>query len=282
MTKIIFTVNKGRMSVLAIGQSSFFATEVKKSAFSKEWVFLGYRDALDHENWPEDVQTVINFASDPKVKEGNFSDFDHNLAALAQGGGAAYITLSSRAVYGAMPRHTVFSEDCDLKAEMLPYARGKKQIEDDLLAHFNHVTILRLSNVFGLEYGSGARRDTFFGEMLKSLKEEGRITLDIASQTERDFLPVSVLAEYLGMIVQNPQAGVFNLGSGIGTAVGDIASWVIEGFGGGDVIANEEEVMDSFVLDMAKTRSVYSLPDVTSEIIRQACIDIGQRLKNEA
>lgn len=267
------------MTILAIGQSSFLLKEVKKLPFSKGWVFLSHTEALNKDKWPDDITVVVGFACNPKVREGRFSNFDHKLAKIAQGFGAFYIMLSSRAVYGMTDQSCIFKEDQEPYPEITPYGQAKKEIEDDLLKSFDNVIILRLSNVFGLEYDSQNHRQTFFGLMLKSLKEEGKISFSMSHQTYRDFLPASIFGDYLAAIVQNPQSGVYNLGSGIGIPAGDIAQWVIEGYGAGVVEPNDKTIIDSAVLDMTKTFCVFGIKQPTKAEISQMCIEIGRKLK---
>lgn len=268
------------MSILIIGQSSFLAREVKKLDISSDWNFIGHQDAFEKDKWPQDTQTVINFACDPKVKNGEFSDFDHKIAEMAKEADAAYIMLSSRAAYGISPTPTQFVENQEVCKTIAPYGAAKRQIEDDLLEHFDHVTILRLSNIFGLEYGTDQGRQTFFGIMLKSLREEGQIRFSMNRMTQRDFLPIPIFAAYLAVIANAPKAGIYNLGSGVGTSVGDLANWVIEGYGKGQIAHADAEIVDSFILDMNKTRSTYGLPVVSTDLIRKSCLDIGCALKD--
>ncbi len=267
------------MSILVIGQSSFLAQEVQKLSVSKDWTFLGYKEAFDKSKWPDDVNVVIGFACDPKVKEGVFSDFDHKLAKMAKEFGAFYIMLSSRAVYGVADQPQIFKEDQKPYPDMTSYGQAKREIEDDLLKNFDNVIILRLSIIFGLEYNLQDPRQTFFGLMLKSLKEEGKINFSMSNQTYKDFLPVSVFGEHLAIIANKPKSGIYNFGSAIRTSVDDMAQWVIEGYGSGVIEPNQLAVIDNMVMDMTKTSAAYRLPSVTTEIIRQNCVAIGQCLK---
>lgn len=272
------------MTILAIGQSSFLATAVQKHLEKQDslqnWRFVSHEDALRSSVWSDDIKTVIGFACDPCVKEGVFSDFDHKLAQKAQEIGAQYIMLSSRTVYG-MPEKplTVFTEGDNLNLSLNLYGAAKRQIEDDLLNHFDNVTILRLSNIFGHEYNAAKPRFTFFGMMLKSLKEEGEIRFFMGPETEKDFLPAPIFAEYIAEVASRPETGVYNLGAGISTSAESLANFVVEGYGDGNILPNELDVIDSFVLNMDKTRGTFGLSDISPQQIQNFCIEIGKRLK---
>jgi nucleoside-diphosphate-sugar epimerase len=268
------------MKALFIGQSSFLANAIHTAENTVEHYSLGHEKALLAGNWPHNANVVINFATEPRVRDGSFSNLDHKYARIAKERGAAYIMLSSRTVYGIPEDPAEFLEQTPPHKTMLPYGHAKRLIEEDLIQNFDHVTILRLSNIFGFEYNPNQPRPTFLGVMLKNLKESGTITFNMSSQTQRDFLPVSIFTDWLNIILRDPQPGIYNLGAGFGTAVGDIAKWVIEGYGTGRLKNTKPDVIDSFVLNMAHTRKTYSLPRLYSDNIRTACLDIGKKLKD--
>ena len=267
------------MTILAIGKNAFLASAIINDPDKDHWHFMDHQSAMSGEAWSQDIETVVNFAYDPVIQKGEFSELDRLLAKKAQEVEAQYIMLSSRAVYGVPPKPFELIESANPYKKMTPYGHAKRLIEDDLMERFDHVTILRLSNIFGDEYQAHRERQTFFGTMLKSLKEEGGINFSMSALTQRDFLPLDNFSQWLGIIANNPVPGVFNLGAGFGTACGDIAYWLMEGYGDGRLNNTEDDVIDSFVLDMAKTRGTYTLPPIYMREIRESCMAIGRRLK---
>ncbi len=267
------------MSILAIGQSSFIAREVKKQDKSNAWSFLSHLDSVDNNQWPDDISAVVNFACPPEVRAGEFSDFDRNLAQKAQERGVPYVMLSSRTVYGVAEEPMLFVENQEPQTLMTPYGAAKKRIEDDLRDRFDHVTILRASNIFGFEYSQQQPRKTFFGQMLRNLKEQGEINFNMSPMTRRDFIPVEIFAQNLMVIAKAPKAGIYNLGSGLGASAGDIASWVMEGFGNGALLSSDQGIIDSFTLDMTKTRTDYGLEMLAVEDIKRFCVGVGRELQ---
>lgn len=268
------------MTILVIGASSFLAQSLQNLVKNdSKYCFLGYRDSSNLNKWPESVSCVVNFACDPVVREGKYSDFDHQCAKHAMTKGAHYIALSSRTVYGRSSEHQTYTENSNFGDDVTPYGAAKRLIETDLLENFDSITILRPSNVFGFEYSPSNLRATFFGAMLKSLKEEGYITLDIAGTTERDFLPVDILAQYIRQIVEQPQTGIFNIGSNIAIPLKNIAEAVIEGYGSGEVKVTSMDQYDGFALNTEKARLAFDIRPITKQQILDECLKIGRQLK---
>jgi hypothetical protein len=80
-------------------------------------------------------------------------------------------------------------------------------------------------------------------------------------------------------MVSNPMPGVFNLGSGIATPIGDIAAWTISGFGDGAIVCTSDEERDAFVLDVERIVSRYG-PTCTIDEIREYCRLVGAMARN--
>lgn len=267
------------MSILLIGKSSFLVQSVKAHSNFINAAVLGSQEALEPINWPQNVSVVINFAADPAIREGSFSDLDHRYAAIASERQAKYIMLSSRAVYGISDDYIEFKEDQTPLPLITPYGQAKRQIETDLLEHFNNIIILRLSNVFGFEYTPQRSRRTFMGVALASLKEKGGITFSMSPETKRDFLPVEIFADWLSIITSTPNEGIYNIGSSLGIPCGDIAHALIEGYSSGELTIEKNTIQDSFALDMKKTTKTFDIQPHEKQDIDQACINIGRKLK---
>lgn len=259
------------MTLIAVGKSSFLARAVAAKN-PPGWVFLSHEEALGNTAWTRDAGCVVNFAFSPRLRTENYmasEDIDSRLLALAP---AKYIMLSTRMVYG--PADGTLDETHAAQPNTA-YGANKLLVEQALQARAaDRVTILRLSNIFGHEYG----RSTFFGHALTTLKDKGEIAFDMNPDQQRDFLSVWRFADMLLTVTENPHAGVFNLGSGTGTACGDIARWLIEGYGAGKLVVNDSGKKDEFRLDTTKLRKAYDLPIVMTQDIKQDCIAVGKNL----
>lgn len=262
------------MSVFVIGKSGLLGNALRDQA---GWAFLSHREAFDDTGWVNRAGCIINCAFSPALRHGPYQeteDVDLALARIIGDRPCNYIMLSSRAVYGPSDAMQSLSET-DIPRPTNHYAKNKLHIENALQSLLQErLTILRLSTMFGMEL----HRPSFFGIAMTGLLERGVITLDMNPAVERDFYAVRQFAEDLPVIAHAPRPGLYNLGSGVGTACGRIAEWLIEGFGRGTYTAGTE-MKDPFRLDMAKTRSAWpALPVMTPEDIREDTLRCGRWL----
>lgn len=268
------------MSVVVVGQNSFLARHVKEHPGAKNWTFISHAAARDPASF-ESATCVINFALHDDVRRGIVtpeSDLDSAIAQLLANANTRYILISTRAVYGISQHADGRLSEDDAPAPASPYGQGKFKIEKNVSAILppEKLAVLRLGNIFGFEATPG--RSTFFAMALNKLRDQGVIEYDIDPSVKRDFLPASLFADLLIRICTRFKGGTYNLGSGFGTETGKIAEWVMEGYGGGRLVAKPDEIKDAFWLDMQKTNEAFNLPVVTEEDIAAACRSIGRAL----
>lgn len=269
------------MTVVVVGKNSFLARSVQERLGENGWLYLSHQEALNNPSWTARATCVINFAFPPSFKKDRYreaEDIDLKLARMIADAPVHYIMASSRLVYGQRPANFRINETQPLDPKT-PYARNKLVIEANLHSALpsDRLTILRLANIFGHELN----RPLFFGRMLTSLKESGKIAFDMSAKSQRDFFAVWHLADALAVIARRPHPGTFNLGSGIGTPCGDIARWVIEGYGSGTLEVYNDTLADQFWFDLSLARLAWpALPVMTQDIIRADCINCGQWLRS--
>lgn len=255
------------IKVAVIGRNGFLAGHLIRALSAQGCQVL----PLSHQE-PERAITadhVVNCAIDPAFRTQPYRtemDFDLRAARLAAAGGIGFTMLSSRKVYanGWNAREADISE-----GDGSIYGRNKALSEAAVQASGAASTIFRLGNMFGMEIG----RPSFFGRMLSTLSRSGRILFDMAARTRRDFLPVEDAAATIIRGIGLP--GVYNLGAGFATPCGDIAAWVMEGFGGGTLVVQNDAVRDEFLLNMDKTRAALG-GGISQEALRARCIAIGR------
>ena len=80
-----------------------------------------------------------------------------------------------------------------------------------------------------------------------------------------------------GFKVSDKAAGIFNVGCGFPVAAGDIAGWVIEGFGRGRVVSGSDEIRDAFFLNTSRLQDRTGL-SLSPDALRDRCREIGRRL----
>tara|TARA_Y100000813_G_C24088696_1_gene317106 strand:- start:24 stop:830 length:807 start_codon:yes stop_codon:yes gene_type:complete len=220
---------------------------------------------------------VVNFSYDRALADQPYDperDPDRILAEAIAPLPTHFFMLSSRTVYGRGDGSR-YKEDAAL-APATPYARNKAETEA-FVRHClgDRATILRLSNIFGMEAG----RHTFAGRALATLKKERRINLDISADSARDFLPVETFALVLAKLLTIRPGMTLNVGSGIPVPIGDMARWFIQGFGEGEIIAESNARFDEFSLDIGGLESFIG-PVTTREAIKAAAQAAGRELKN--
>ena len=262
---------------LLIGKNSFLA----RAVLSIESTDLSL-DSVSHTSDLisidyEAYDVVVNMAYDPSYMRQPYreeSDFDLTVVKQLAASRTHYIMLSTRQVYGTTaPFH--ITEECHPEP-CGQYGHNKLRTEIAIQSLLGErCTILRVSNVFGFELG----RHTFFGIALGTLKQSNRILLDVSPFVARDFIYVEDFARSLWRVLVNCPIGVYNLGSACATQLGHIALWLIEGYGGGDLVVTSPAERDSFELDIQKLTSCIGLPDLAMDV-RTRCIEIGRKLRD--
>lgn len=272
------------MAIAVIGASSFIARALRQRPETANWRFIGHEEALSNDQWLRGIRTVLNCAFDDRLKERAYDvalDVDLGLAEKIQHEPSIrYVMLSSRLAYGPAPDDGRLSEALACNPTS-PYAKAKTITENKLLTMLGErLTVLRLSNVFGAEYMPG--RKNFISVATHTLIRDGRIVLDTNPFVERDFVPVTEVAQSIVRILAVPMPGTFNLGAGRGTAIGLIAVWLIKGFGQGDLVINNMRDHDPFWLDMSKAHRAFGIETVPVRRIQAFCIDLGRSLSFSA
>ncbi len=252
--------------IAVIGKNSFIALHLQKKEECKDWIFLSHQDALREEGWLEGVECVINFAFSPKLSQESYTvkeDVDRQIAEKIKNyPHIHYIMMSSRMVH-----------------EDNLYGRAKLRIEQELeqILGASRLCVLRCANIFGSELG----RPTFFGQALTALKNHQKITLNMSGETRKDFIPVDIFCDILIQIAQQKLAGVYNIGSGVSVSSGDIAHWLIEGYGQGSLEIRDDAVKGQFFMDISKIKERFNIEEVSLDVIKRRCIDLGQELRKE-
>ncbi len=265
--------------ILVVGRYSFLAQHALAALDPAEVVAVGHQETLQPDLL-DGIGCIVSFCRDP-IAERNEERLDRTstdlrLARRIADRDIAYVMLSSRKVYA--PGEAPLSETSPTGPSDA-YGRHKLAIEGalrDLLGE--RLTVLRLANIFGYERALGRR--TFVALSLERLAREGRIRYAMSPFVERDFLQATAFAHVLARVVRAPPGGVLNVGSGIGLPAGRLALWLLEGFGGGELVIESTDEPDAFVLDIARLQSLCGRPCTLADL-REACLAIGRRLAAE-
>ncbi len=265
--------------LLLVGQNSFIAGHLLKR-LPRDSVRAVSHDELDRPDLLNGIASVINAARHPASSQADYDmdalDPDIQLARRIGDRDIEMIMLSSRKVYA--PSEGPLKET-SAAGPIDAYGANKLRAEERLRRLLGgRLTILRLANIFGDERVPGRR--SFLAMLLNRLSAENRIGYDMSPFVERDFLPVETLAGLLSSIVREPPGGVMNVGSGISLPTGRLALWIMEGFGGGELLISSYEEKDRFVLDIGKLKERYGRPCSLDEL-RARCLDLGRKLQSD-
>jgi dTDP-4-dehydrorhamnose reductase/UDP-glucose 4-epimerase len=268
--------SKGRL--LLVGKNSFIATHLL-AALPKDRVVAKSHGDLEAADLLDGVEVALNCSRHPKSSGDDYDlealDPDLALARRLADRDIPMIMLSSRKVYA--PSDAPLGEEAALGPSDA-YGRNKLKAEKRLRELLGRrLTILRLANIFGDERVAGRR--SFLAMTLGRLAEQQQIHYDMSPFVERDFLPVDILADLLARIVRDPPGGVMNIGSGIALPTGRIALWIMEGYGGGELLIGSHQEKDRFVLDITRQKDRYGRP-CTADDLRRRCIDLGRNLRD--
>ena len=266
-----------RPDILLVGKNSFIAGHLL-DILPKDGVRAVSHDQLDRPDLLNGIGTVINAARHPQSSHADYDletlDPDIRLAKRIGDSEIDMIMLSSRKVY---------APDDDPLAETSPtgpidaYGVNKFRAEQRLTTLLGkRLTILRLANIFGDERMPGRR--SFLAMALNRLAEQNQIRYDMSPFVTRDFLPVEILAQLLSAITREPPGGVMNVGSGIALQTGRLALWIMQGFGGGELLVASYEEKDRFVLDIGRLEARYGRP-CSLEDLERRCLDLGRGLR---
>ncbi len=266
---------RGRL--LVVGKNSFIARHFLGAAPSDQVVAVSHGD-LGRPDLLDGVDRVVSFARHPDAGRDGYdpSTMDPDIALARRIGDRdiSHVMLSSRKVYA--PSETPLAETAPL-GPTDAYGRNKLEVERALRAMLgDRLTILRLANIFGDERLPGRR--SFLSLVLNRLAERNQIRYDMSPFVERDFLPVEALGGLLAKIVEQPPGDVMNVGSGIGLATGRIALWIMEGFGGGELLVGSHEDRDRFILDIGLLERRYGRPCRLDDI-RDRCLALGRQVR---
>lgn len=270
------------MRLTVLGSGSFIAKHIIHAAHTAGVEVLPLPHGADLTNMQNIGDVLINCALHPDfigLPYDESRDLDLHAARHAAENNAHFIMLSSRRVYPPRTRWGA-TEDGPAEGDETPYGKNKAVSEAAVSAVTNgRATILRLSNIIGFEYQLDRARKTFMATVLQGLRSEQRISFDMSPNTGRDFLPVEVCAGAIVRVVQQKEAGIYNVGCGFAVPCGDIADAVLKGFGSGALAVTNDEMRDAFYLNVDRWNKNFS-PLTTRADLMTYCEMLGWRLRN--
>ncbi len=167
------------------------------------------------------------------------------LDTLLKKGYGMVIYASSSVLYGdgVLTPHP----ESDPVAAVDIYTSSKMAVEQRVLSVGG--TVARLANI----YGPGMARENVLSHILGQLHNDGAITLQDTTPV-RDFLWIDDAAAAIIKMVNLQARGVFNIGTGIGTSIGELASMLM---------AQAKEVQREIVSLQSATKQSCIVMDIT-------------------
>jgi len=159
-----------------------------------------------------------------------------------------FIYASSGVVYGDVGV-TPFGTDACVEATDV-YSRSK--IRNEALALSVGGTVLRLSNLFGV----GMSPCNVVSDIANQLGGTDPLVVRDDSPV-RDFLSVNEATNAIGLLAQTPQPGIFNIGSGLGVSIRELAQLALRAVKQQNrevVVANPAGRRSVNILDISDTK----------------------------
>lgn len=220
---------------------------------------------------------VVNTALSPLYRY-NVYDKDHDIdikiCELAAKSGCYYVMFSSRKVYGNSKDLIIYDEDTAYNPFDY-YSENKVITEQYIIRNFSNYCIIRGSNFFGFE----VKRNSFFGYCADSLLKFNSIKYTFNKNIIRDFIHIEDVIFLFDKILLYKPIGIFNLGLNYGIPIGDIANYMIEGYGSGKLFYDDDANYDQqFILNTSKLYKAINFFPSYDEYGKKV-INIGKQLR---
>ncbi len=220
------------MKIVVIGASGFLggfvgarfkALGAQTILVSRQKIF-GYHTVVEYADTPQG-DILIHLAETSNRSHANHlavnyeRSVDRNLDCLLKKGYRGIVYASSSVVYGdgvSQPHNELESVSA-----IDTYTRVKLASENKVLSSGG--VVVRLANI----YGPGMAAENVISRIINQFDEDGPITLQDTSPV-RDFIWVEDAAEVFIKLVTLRVQGLFNVGTGIGTSIEDLAIMLLQ------------------------------------------------------
>ena len=215
-------------NITVVGANSNTAKFIKKrlqaQSTANTWQFISHGDVEASKELLRQSDVVLNLSVHPEImRVGTLNDetnLDMRLAKIIENSKAHYVMASTRKVYGNHPANPEITEESPIAPEC-GYGEAKVEIERQLagILPASRLSIVRFTNVAGFnDFTQVGLVGTVFNRFAHG--QPVKMTLD--PDCARDFLPQHKFSEIMVAFSENPQAGTFNLGSGVGLPLRNI------------------------------------------------------------
>lgn len=262
------------MTVVVTGASGFIARAVLREldargadfvAVSRKPAGFGRREAIVqsyHQTPPGDVLLHLAESSNQSTIEQIGHDYVTEVTGLVDGliekSFSRVVYASSAVVYGTSDLRPQVPEAATEPTYV--YARSKFENERRVVKAGG--VVARISNV----YGPGMSTENVVSRVLEQLPNDGDIHI-IDDNPVRDFIWVDDVARGLADMALDTTSGVFNLGTGIGTSIRDLAELAVRLAGPRRrelLPSHPSQIVNVRVLDITGTTAAFGWRPVVS------------------
>ncbi len=250
------------IKILVIGKKSLLSNCFKSKTSIKDVTYQSYKN-INKIKFNKYTH-IINFSIDPKIYKNDYNfinKIDLKICKKIKKLNCIYIFPSTRLVYS--------------RSKSNIYGINKKKIEKDILKIKKKTLILRISNILTYDV---SLRNLFISNLLRSLKKDSFVKLDISKSTYKDFIISDLFVKILDELIKKNIVGKFNLSSNIPIKVSEIVNQIIKGYGVGTIIMSEKiKKNNSFILKNNKLKKIVRFKTSKKEIL-QYCFKLGKKL----
>lgn len=250
------------IKILVIGKKSLLSNCFKSKTSIKDVTYQSYKN-INKIKFNKYTH-IINFSIDPKIYKNDYNfinKIDLKICKKIKKLNCIYIFPSTRLVYS--------------RSKSNIYGINKKKIETDILKIKKKTLILRISNILTYDV---SLRNLFISNLLRSLKKDSFVKLDISKSTYKDFIISDLFVKILDELIKKNIVGKFNLSSNIPIKVSEIVNQIIKGYGVGTIIMSEKiKKNNSFILKNNKLKKIVRFKTSKKEIL-QYCFKLGKKL----
>ena len=262
-----------KKKILIIGKKSLVSLNIKNFLKSRHYVkrlsFLRIK-----KKYLLKYDFIINCNFDDNILDIKKTS-DYIIANFIKKKKIILITLSSGKVYGTNEKKLISeNKKC---YPVTKYGRIKLNTEKILKKLLkNQLLILRVSNIIQFDIRKNAKIKTFINTMLRDLKNKNIITIP-KNEIFKDFLPLKFFNNVLIQLIEKNITGIYNVGSGVGMKISEVAKLLIKGYGSGK-LTKVYDITDNLVLNVSKLKKIIKY-NISKKVIKKEIIKMGEQLK---
>ncbi len=262
-----------KRKILIIGRKSLLSQNIKDFLKSNHYV-KSISFSKIKKKYLLQFDFIINCTFDHNILDVKKTS-DYIIANFVAKEKIIFITISSGKVYGTDTKNLISeNKKC---YPVTKYGKIKFNIEKILKKLLkNKLLILRVSNIIQFDIRKNAKIKTFINTMLRDLKNKNIITIP-QSEIFKDFLPLKFFNKVLIQLIEKNITGIYNVASGVGIKISEVAKLLIKGYGSGK-LTKVHDITDNLVLNVSKLKKNVKY-NISKKVIKKEIIKMGEQLK---